>query len=460
VIETWQQALDDIYGRANFETRPPGTPHTFELDRIRRLLARLGDPQRRFPAVHVGGTNGKGSTCAYVASILKASGYRVGLYTSPHMHTVRERVRINGRLIEEEAVVEWLNRHRAALEAEPELTTFEVLTALAFYTFAGQGVDIAVVEVGLGGTLDTTNVVESAVSVVTPVALDHTKLLGDTVEVIARDKAGIFREGVPVVLGPQSPAARAVLEDAARGAGCPLIVVDAVGRWTRGTDGLAVVLDLPDEPSPREFRLPALLAGPHQEGNAVTAVAAAVALERQGWRIPRRAIETGVAETRWPGRFEVLPDPAVPGAPIMVVDGAHNPHAAAALALALAGSYPDRALHLVLGFGREKDAAGIIGAVAPLAASITTTAAPHPKALDPDEAADLVRADGFAAEPRTGPADALAHVLELAGASDVVVATGSIFVAAAMREAWLRRWGLPMPPSDGPPPQTRTGKPR
>ena len=203
MIDRWQAALDRLYGLANWETRPPGTQPSFELDRMRRILDALGRPEQRWPALHVAGTNGKGSTCAMLASALRESGYRVGLYSSPHLHSLRERIQVDGRPISEAAVCDWLDAQAGLFAREPATTTFEALTALAFDHFAREAVDIAVVEVGLGGRLDSTNLVEPAVCAITPIGMDHAEVLGPTLSVIARDKAGILKPGVPAVIAPR-----------------------------------------------------------------------------------------------------------------------------------------------------------------------------------------------------------------------------------------------------------------
>jgi len=448
VLTTWQDALDYLYSRANWETRPPGTNLTFELDRIRRVLAALGDPHTRWPVVHVGGTNGKGSTCALIASALHVAGYRVGLYTSPHLHTARERIQVDGHLVSEETVLVWLNEHRGVLDREADLTTFEVLTALAFATFATWEVDVAVVEVGLGGTLDTTNVVDSVATVLTPIGLDHTTVLGDTVRQIAEDKCGIIRPRVPVVSAPQCEEAWAVIEAAAGRLRAPLTLVGRDVVWT-GVEptvkGQTLTVSVRRDGDVRYYELALSLAGAYQRVNAATAVGALVKLEDRGWKIGRTAIEQGLAAARWPARFECLGE-----GPVLVVDGAHNSHGAVALAQALAERFPGATRHLIFGCSYGKSVDSLLARLLPMVETVVTARADHPRAIPARTLADTAGCYGHRAVVAASPAAALEMALAQARSSDVVVAAGSLFLAADVREAWFSRAGLPLPPRDPP----------
>jgi dihydrofolate synthase/folylpolyglutamate synthase len=458
----WQAALDTLYGFANFETRPPGRRDEYRLDRMWALLADLGNPQAAWPAVHVGGTNGKGSTCAYIASMLQASGYRVGLFTSPHLHTVRERIQVDGRMISQEFVREWLAAHQVTLAAHDGLTTFEALTALASSAFAAWGVDIAVVEVGLGGQLDTTRVVQPHVTVLCPIDLDHTEILGDTVAAIASDKAGIIAGGVPVVTAAQQPEAMEPIAAAARASGSSLHVVgtDSVWseRWT--PDGRVMDMELPmivrrgRAPTGRTSTLtfPRRLPGTYQAANLATAAAAAWALRGKGWDIPEGAVIGGAAIANWPARFHQLPrGPQSPSGVTVLIDGAHNPAGARALAESLKDEPAGGATHLILGLSRDKDLAGIVDGLQPITDRAVATSSRHPRAMPAAEVLEALEARAIPASMRLDPAEALEAALADAMPGDVVVAAGSLFVAAAVREAWLARSGLPLPERDGPP---------
>lgn len=461
-VGDWQQALDRLYGFTNWETRPAGTPHAFALHRIERLLAALGSPHHAWPAVHVGGTNGKGSTCALVAAALGAAGYRVGLYTSPHLHTVRERIRVGDTLISEGRVIDWLNAHAALLDSLPGLTTFEALTALAFAHFAAEEVDIAVVEVGLGGRLDTTRVVRPAVSVLTPIGLDHREILGDTLRQIASDKVGIFVPGVPVVSAPQEPEALAVITAEAQRLGCPLALVGRDATWTlRSTrpPSIALAADPPPHGDPLRLVVAPALAGPHQVVNAVVAATALAVLRRVGWRLADADIVSGLEGARWPGRYERW---ATPDGATLVVDGAHNPHGAAALADALTALDPADGYAFVLGFGGGKDVDGMLDALLPLASTVFTVRADHPKALGADAVATLVLAKrpDLPVTPCGSVGGAIDAALAAAGPDGVAVVAGSLFAAADAREAWLDRLGVQIVDRDAPRPERPGGAAR
>ncbi len=397
------------------------------LDRVLACLERLGRPQERFPAVHVAGTNGKGSVCAFVASALQRAGYRVGLYTSPPLERFGERIRVDGCDLPDDAVPELLE---AVERTGVELTQFEVITAMAFLHFARQGVDAAVVEVGLGGRLDATNVVRAEVSVVTNVGLDHVAYLGPGLADIAREKAGIARAGTPLVTGAEGEAL-ACIETEARRRGAPVRVL---GRDFGVEGGGGCFRYEGPRWSLQELR-PALR-GSHQGANLALAVAALECLDARGWRIPEGAVRSGVASARWPGRLEVVGE-----GPRVVLDGAHNPHASRALARALQEEFRWDRLWLVLGVLGDKDALGIVSDLAPLADRILVTRSASSRALPPARLARAAReAAGAEARGVASVPLALEQALEGAGAGDLVCVTGSLTVVAEAR-AWLRRAG-------------------
>ncbi len=464
-IRSWQDALDRLYGLANWETRPPGTELSFELNRIRRILAALGDPHRMWPAVHVAGTNGKGSTCAMLAAAIGAAGYRVGFFSSPHLHSVRERIQVDGQMIGEGEAMAWLERNEAIFEAEPTMTTFEALTALAFDHFASRGVEVAVVEVGLGGRLDTTNVVLPAACAITAIGLDHVAVLGGSLRSIARDKAGILKPGVPAVIAPQEPEALEEIRSEAERVGCPLIELADRWRWSTGRAsdaGQAFTLSPFDRPA-EAFEIEIGLLGAHQRVNAATAVALLEQLAERGFeRIDRAAIVRGLALARWPARFERMAWPAhrlaaddsVSGVddggsrPLVIIDGAHNEAAARVLLEALEERYPGRPRAWILGFSRDKDIGAILDTLLAEAEPVWAVHSAHPRARSAEEVAALVTERGRPAQACASPADALRLAMDSVPADSLVVATGSIFAAADLRKAWLGMAGLPLPPSD------------
>ncbi len=396
-----------------------------ELDRVRALMAALGDPQRRYPVAHIGGTNGKGSTAGFVAAIAREAGARVGLYTSPHLSRFAERFVVNGAEADDEALLAaGAEVERAVASMAEEPTFFERVTAIALVLFARAGVDLAVLEVGLGGRLDATNVVRAEVAAVTGVAVEHTDYLGTTLAEIAAEKAGIFKRGRRAVIGCSGePAAVPLLRAAAERAGVSALTVVGEG------DAAALVGQ------------PLGIPGAMQRRNAACALAVVDELQAEGvLAAGADARQRGLAAARLAGRFEtVSTDPRV------IVDGAHNPHAARALAETVRdqGLPP---LVLVLGLSRDKDAAAMAAALAPLARAAVTTRSRSERAAAPSiVAAALVAVGGnLPVESRAVAADAIERARALAGPAGVVLVTGSLFLAGEARE----QAGLAVPDAD------------
>jgi dihydrofolate synthase / folylpolyglutamate synthase len=343
------------------------------LERIQGLLAALGHPEDRYAIVQVGGTNGKGSVSAMLATILKRAGRRVGLYTSPHLVNFRERIRVDGEAIPEDAVADGVDA-LGTLVARFDATMFEAATALALDHFARERVDVAVLEVGLGGRLDATTVGRPAVTVLSTIDLDHQAVLGPTIEAIAAEKAAIIRSGV-AISAAQLPAAAAVVRARARGAGVPLLREGhelSVESLRVRLDGQSIACA---GPGWRLDDLHVALAGTYQPSNALLAVAAARELGGS-----ETAIRDGLEHVHWPGRFQIVGD-----GPWLVLDGAHNPGGARALARSLRTVFPERAIALVVGVLRDKDACGILAELAPVADRIVLTRSSDPRAADPAE---------------------------------------------------------------------------
>ncbi|WP_376789726.1 bifunctional folylpolyglutamate synthase/dihydrofolate synthase [Thermoflexus sp.] len=437
--DAYLATLQELFGRANFETRRPRAPEAFRLEPIRRLLEKLENPHRRYAVIHIAGTKGKGSTAAMAEAILRAAGYRTGLYTSPHLHTMRERIRMGGELIPTSTVVELFEQLRPAIEADPDLTVFDILTAMGFLAFAEAGVEIAVVEVGLGGRLDSTNVVSPAVCLITALSMDHTEILGPTLAHIAFEKAGILKPGVPAVTAPQAEEAMAVLRQVAAERGAPLWTLEG---WRYGPEEIAPTGQRGEIHSPDgshwSIRLPLL--GRHQWENAALAVAAVGQLREQGWTIPDEAIREGLERVQWPGRFEVLQEE-----PPLVLDGAHNDASATRLAETVAEVFPGRRWQLVFGISADKDPLAILAPLQPLVAGIWLTRSRHPRAAAPQRLAEAARTLGLPGRIRSEVAHALEDALAEGGP---VLVTGSLFVVAEARETWAA-WGrMPMPEVD------------
>lgn len=396
------------------------------LDRVRTFLDVLGEPHLSAPAVHVAGTNGKGSVCAYVTQALVAAGYRVGTTISPHVEEVNERIQLDGVPIDDALltdVLEQIDRARrgwaeaAGIEGEP-LTYFELVTAAAFLCFAQQHVDVMVVEVGMGGRLDATNVVRSVAVAVPTIGLDHMAELGPDVATIAGEKAGICKRQVPVVIGPLPPEAKVVFEDRARRLQAPLWAPPTLrreqhkdGRWTLHVPGCSI--------GPVRLGMDGL----HQGANAAVAVGVLVQLRSQGFVVPDEAIRAGLERARVPVRLEEL----LPG---LVADGAHNPDGAKALAAWLERLPRKGTRILLFGMGHDRDPVQVIKPLLPHFDEIVTCRSTHPKARDPGELADIL-AEHHRCVSEGGLVDDV--LPEVFADADLTVVAGSLFVAGAAR---------------------------
>ena len=450
-MTTYRDALRTIFERADYELkdRPPYAERTWRLSRVEELLSQLGDPHRQFRSVHVAGTKGKGSTTALVDAILREAGFGTGMYTSPHLHTFRERIRIHGDLIPEDDVVRWVERLRPILDARPEVTVFEIMTALAMGYYAEKTVDFGVFEVGLGGRLDATNVLEPMVSVITSISKDHTKVLGDTLAAIAAEKAGIVKPGIPVVVSPQQPEAMRVIEAIAQERGAPLTVVGRDWTWRyvdndlRGQRFDVVRAGQSGAPAYARMRIPLL--GAHQLENACVAVASIEVLREQGVEIDRHAVRRGLANVQWPGRTEVLGQN-----PLVVVDGAHNPYSAKRLLEALRGYLPYNELSLVFGAGRTHNPEEILEILLPAAQRAYMTQANHPKATTALELQGIARDLGHEVATAESVGQGIGRALAETDEAGLILVTGSLFVVAEAREAWAKDNDWPPLPSDPP----------
>jgi dihydrofolate synthase/folylpolyglutamate synthase len=441
----YSQALAYVYSFTDYERRgfSAYAPQFYNLERVRRLLALLGDPQRAFQAVHITGTKGKGSTSAMIEAVLRAAGYRTGLYTSPHMHTFRERIRAGEALIPEADVVRLVDEMRPLVRQVADITTFEIMTALALAWFAEQEVAWAVLEVGLGGRLDATNVVTPAVAVITSISYDHMFVLGDTLAKITTEKAGIIKPGVPLVSAPQAGEALAVIEAVCQQQRAPLTLVGRDWTWEAGQADLeGQTFSVRGGPKAlTDLWIPLL--GEYQLVNATTVIAALSLLEKAGIELPDAAIRAGLRDVRWPGRLEILGR-----APMVVVDSAHNGDSARKLVAALQALFKFRHLVMVLGASPDHATPEMITALLSGAELGIATRSQHPRAADPAWLQARARELGFHLETRPDVAQALDLALEKAGPQDLVCCAGSVFVAAEARTAWFTRQGLPLPPSD------------
>ncbi len=452
---TYEEALDYLYSFVDYSTTRVErySAQAFDLGRMAALLGLMGNPQTKYLCLHLAGTKGKGSVSAMCASVLKAAGYRTGFYTSPHLQDFCERIQINGQLIPRQAVAAIVDDLRPLAARVPKITHWELVTALSFEYFAREDVEVAVIEVGLGGRLDSTNVITPLVSVITSLSYDHTNLLGSTLAQIAGEKAGIIKPGVPLVSAPQPPEALEVLMRTAHARGAPLTLVgrDWLFRplshslesqtfeiWSaeeeRQLNALRASGHVIDW---RPTRLETPLLGAHQVENGAVAVAALTALRQQGLPISPDAIREGLRTVRWPGRFEILGRQ-----PFVVADGAHNRDSARKLAAALDDYFPGRRVVMIFGASSDKDVDGMFAELLPHVAHLIFTQAVQPRALDPEDLIEQAaphRQGHLTLEVSVPVARALERALELSGPGDVVLACGSLFVVAEVRAAWGER---------------------
>jgi dihydrofolate synthase/folylpolyglutamate synthase len=406
----------------------------YDLGRMEALLDRLGSPQHQVPAVHIAGTKGKGSTAALCDAALRAAGLSTGFYSSPHLHTFRERIRRDSEPISQDkfaALVEGLWPIHEELKADSDvgpLTLFEYLTGMAFQCFAEDRTDVQVIEVGLGGKLDATNVLDAGVCVITSISLDHMAILGDSIGEIAADKAGIIKPGSTVIIAPQTSEALAPILAACQEKEAAPILVGQDVTWEEGhggTDGQRFTI----RGRSGEYDLQMPLLGDHQLENAASAVAALEALASQGIFVNSKAMEVGFERVSWPCRMEVLSR-----SPLLVADGAHNVYSVESLLKSLPKYLNYEKLILVAGFSRDKNVEGMARALNEKADLVFATASRHPRSLTPDEVAALF--DGPVNTAET-PAEALQMALNSAGRKDLVLAVGSLFLTAEVRESAL-----------------------
>jgi dihydrofolate synthase/folylpolyglutamate synthase len=447
----YQQALDYLYSFIDYSlTRQfRYAPEKFDLSRMGALLAGLGDPQKQYRILHVAGTKGKGSVAAMTASALKAAGYKTGFYSSPHLVDYTERIQIDGQNIPHGELAVLVEEIKPVVAKIPALTTFELTTAVAFLYFARQQVEVAAVEVGLGGRLDATNVVEPLVSVITSISYDHTAVLGNTLTQIATEKAGIIKPGKPVIVAPQKEEARLAIAKIAAERGAPLTQVGRdylYAAWSHSLDGQTLLVwpaaeqSLVDEfietggrADWEPVRLSIPLLGFHQVQNAATAYAALQIARGQGLAISEEAIAQGFAATQWPGRFEVMRRN-----PPVIVDSAHNRDSALKLRLALDDYLPGLPVILVFGASEDKDVAGMFAELLPRVKRVIATQSIHPRAMEAEKLVDLAHQAGVPAQVVLPLEDALIRALELADDEAVVLVAGSLFVAAGARETFLQ----------------------
>lgn len=425
-----QSALDYLNSFVNFEAKPADVYglERFNLERVRGLLQRLGNPHRRYASVHIAGTKGKGSLSAMIESVLRAAGHSTGLFTSPHLQDFRERIQVNREMISHGSLAELVSEIRPHIAATPDITFYEISVVLALEWFARRAVEIAVIEVGLGGRLDATNVIAPTVCAIMPISFDHMDLLGETIESITSEKAGIIKSNVPVVVAPQSTAAQLMLQKRAAAVGAPLVDVGAEWSWRCDIRSASMQqFSLWQTAHPQQecnYQLP--LIGDHQADNAMVAVAVVQQLCEQGWTIPQGAIARGLKNMQWPARCEVLP-----GEMPVILDCAHNRASAKRLAETLQDYFPSLERVLVFGAMRDKDVNGMLAELLPGCRAAIMTSTGAPRAMDPQKLVHTAEKYDCPAFTASDLSSALAQAKHAAAPEGMVVVTGSVALAGA-----------------------------
>ncbi len=448
-INRYQNALDYLYSFIDYSLTKKFrySPEKFDLLRMEELLKSIGNPHQKYPVVHVAGTRGKGSTSAMIVSILIQAGYRVGLYISPHLEDFCERIQVNRENIPQDELANLVEEIKPFVDNIAELTTFELSTALGFLYFSRQSIDIAVIEVGMGGRLDATNMVNPLISVITSISYDHTHILGDTLTQIAFEKAGIIKPGKPVVIAPQNREARQVIEEVASKRNAPITVVGKDVLYApsvHSLEGQSLLLWNSNEQEmvnryinsggmhdwePLRITIPLL--GYHQVENAATAYAVVEQLILNGFKIRLSDILNGFNNVEWPARFEILRKK-----PPVIIDGAQNQDSALKLRLAIDDYIPGYPVILVFGASEDKDVGGMFKDLLPRVSKLIATQSNHPRAMEAQNILELAQPHGTPAIASTPLEEAFKYAINMAGMEYAVVVAGSLFVAAAAREVW------------------------
>jgi dihydrofolate synthase/folylpolyglutamate synthase len=460
----YAEALDYLYSLVNYERAPMATysPESLNLDRMRALLAALGNPHERYKTVHVAGTKGKGSTSALMASCLVHLGLKTGLYTSPHLSSFRERMQVNSELVPAEVAAVLADKVKAVADGIPGVTTFEAITAMAFLHFSREDVDWAVIEVGLGGRLDATNVITPQASIITSISFDHQHILGHTLTEIATEKCGIIKPGVPVISQTQPGEAMVVIEQTAHERSAPLTIVGRHWRWTAGPPEsgerslIKQAFEVKKVSQVRSKEKPFVndlegwyeiaLLGKHQLENATTVIAAVDVLREPllasgAKELGARAVRDGLRTAAWPGRFEILrSDPPI------VADGAHNVDSVNKLAQTLVEVFPGRRWTFIFGTLKDKDAEGMLKALNPRAVRwIFTQQSDNPRAAPAEALLEMALGKGMRAVALPNLTDALDAIINT---DDAVCITGSVALVGEARVKWALRVGGEVPPVD------------
>jgi dihydrofolate synthase / folylpolyglutamate synthase len=458
-LDTYEQAIEFLFGRINYERAQPDAYSSadFKLDRMRNLLDAAGNPHDKLPAVHVAGTKGKGSTCTMLAALLTAAGLRAGLYISPHLVRFEERMTVDGASPSPVELVELVNRLRgpiAEMDRAPvrmHPTYFEIATVLAWLYFLDRHADVAVLETGLGGRLDSTNLCQPWVTVITNVSRDHMHILGSTVREISLEKAGIIKPGVPCVSGCLHPDARQVMIDVAHDRQAPLWLLDRDIRW-QWKDRERRTIDV-ETPAQTWSDVPIALRGEHQAVNTALVLGAADCLPDAEVRLTPELVRQGLSTVRWPARVEVVGE-----SPTVILDAAHNWESTRALIQTLHTDFQPRRKLLVFACSRDKDHKGLLRQLAPhFDTLIFTRFQDNPRGVPAEELASFVETiSELRAHCTTDPFSAWKLARRLAGPEDLIVITGSLFLVAELRELVLETCRPASALSPAPPPESPT----
>lgn len=435
---TYQESLDYIYSFVDYSlTRQLRySPEKFDLVRMKRLMDLMDNPHLKYPTIHVTGTKGKGSICAMVASILKESGLKVGLYTSPHLQEYTERIKVNDEEISKDDFIKILNSMIPIIEKVEDLSTFEITTAMAFQYFLACSVDVAVIEVGLGGRLDATNIVHPIVSIISSISKDHVKILGGTLKKIATEKAGIIKPGVPVVISKQKPHVETLLRNIAIKIGSQPYYVPKTLSYNylaQNLKGQEIQIMNLDNGS---FRIQIPLLGIHQIQNALTAYLAIKIIARDNFTISIQDIQRGFQKVKWPGRFEILSEN-----PMLVIDSAHNTDSMKHLVTSIKNIFPGKQLITIFGASEDKDIKGMLKILLPECKILIASQSTHPRAMTADKICKIASQLNRNAKSIPSIEKALEQAIDQFNEKSIIIVTGSIFMAAAVRELWKSdRW--------------------
>jgi len=431
LIKTYSQALDYIYSFVDYSLTKNlrYSPEKFDLSRMCEFLRLLNNPQENFKVIHVAGTKGKGSTAAMIASILGASHFKTGFYTSPHMVDFSERIRIGDKLISHSEITDYLNQLEPAIKQVPELTTFEIITGMALKYFSDHKVDFGVIEVGMGGRFDATNVVKPQISVITSISFDHTKVLGKTLKKIAFEKAGIIKENVPVVVSKQKASPlNEIIRIAAERKARLIYAPDLYEFETKSHTFEGQHFSLKkDKNTIIDISLPLL--GDHQIDNARTAYACIEELVNQGAWIGPDAIVKGFKNIKWPGRFEIINQK-----PLVIIDGAHNLDSFKKLSETIKKYLPGKKIILIFGASEDKAVESMLKTIQPLVKILIITRSDHPRAMELNKLNEIAESINLPYKVEGNIKNAIGEALVMCDETNAIIASGSIFIAGAVKE--------------------------